>query len=116
VQLGQLDTALETDAGSGEVVAEDAFGFGLGQEQQVRVGGVGQAEVEQGHRHLAATGVQAQLHGPVAAFDELVGDAESGENFQRARLDGQGSGLVDPVVGAVDERGRTPCAASWAAR
>jgi hypothetical protein len=35
-------------------------------------------------------GVQAYLRGGVAQADQGLGDAEAGEDFQRARLDGQG--------------------------
>ncbi len=44
----------------------------------------------------------------VAELEQLVGDAETGQDLQGAGLDGQGAGLVDPVVCAVDEAGPHP--------
>ena len=94
------------------MLAEDAFGLGLGQEQQVRVRGVGETEVEERRGRLAAASMHAQLDGSVAAFDKLRCDAESGQDFQGAWLDGQRPGLMGPVVAAVRSAGRTPCAAN----
>ncbi len=53
-QAGQFNAAFHVDADRGQVLAEDALGLGLGQEQQVRIGGVSQAEVEQRHRKYPA--------------------------------------------------------------
>ena len=39
-QAGQLNAALHEDTGRRQMLAEDTFGLGLGQEQQERVGGV----------------------------------------------------------------------------
>jgi hypothetical protein len=63
-QAGQFNAALHRDAGRGQVLAEDAFGLGLGQEQQEWVGGVIQAKVEHRHRQYPAGDVHAQLHSP----------------------------------------------------
>ncbi len=57
VEVGQLDAALDRGAGAGEVVVEDRLGGGLGQEEQERVGGVVEADVEQGHLGRALAGV-----------------------------------------------------------
>jgi Domain of unknown function (DUF1330) len=87
------------------VLAEDAFGLGLGQEQQEWVGGVIQAQIEHRHCQSPAGDVHAQLHSPVSAGDQLVGDTETRQNLQGARLDGQRAGLVHPVQATVDEAG-----------
>ena len=104
-QADKFNAAFHGDAGRGQVLAEDAFGLGLGQEQQERVGGVIQAEVEHWHRQYPAGDVHAQLHSPVSASDQLVSDAEAGQNLQSARLDRQRAGLVHPVQATVDEAG-----------
>jgi len=85
------------------VLVEDRLGLGLGQEQQERVGGVVQADVEQRKLRGTGAGVQLHAHGGVAAFDEGVGQAEAGENFEGAGLYGQGAGLMHLVGLAVDD-------------
>jgi hypothetical protein len=104
-QADQFNATLHADAGRRQMLAEDTFGLGLGQEQQERVGGVLQAEVEHRHRQHPAGDVHAQLHSPVSAGDQLVGDTQPGQNLQGARLDRQRAGLVRPVQATVDEAG-----------
>ena len=58
-----------------------------------------------GSRPDPAGDVHAQLHSPVSASDQLVGDTEAGQNLQGARLDRQRAGLVHPVQATVDEAG-----------
>ena len=47
VEADQLHAPLDRDAAAGQVVPQDLFGLGLGDQQQERVGGVVQAEPEQ---------------------------------------------------------------------
>jgi hypothetical protein len=56
-EVGQFDAALDWNSDGVEVLSEDPFGLGLGQEEQVGIGGVVQAEVEHGDSHVAAAGV-----------------------------------------------------------
>jgi len=72
-QVYKFGGPLDGDVERTEVVAKDSFGLRLGQEQQVRVGGVVEAEVEQRHRQLSAASVHAQLHGRVAVGDQHLG-------------------------------------------
>ena len=104
-QAGQLNAAFHGDAGRGQGLAEDALGLGLGQEQQERVGGVLQPEVEHRHRHYPAGDVHAQLHSPVPAGNQLIGDTKAGQNLQGPRLDRQRPGLMHPVQATVDKPG-----------
>ena len=104
-QVGQFNAPFHGHVGRGQVLAEDAFGLGLGQEQQERVGGVIQAEVEHWHRQYPAGDVHAQLHSPVPGGNQLVGDTKSGQNLQGARLDRQRAGLMHPVQPTVDQAG-----------
>jgi hypothetical protein len=87
----QLGAALDQDAVAGQMLAEDALGLGLGEEQQVRVGGVGDAEVEQPQGDGAAGQVRPELDSRVAVVEQLAGHAVPGEDFQGAWLDGQGA-------------------------
>jgi len=105
VDAGQLHAPLDGDATRGQVLAEHGFGLGLGEEQQERVGGVVQADVEQPQRHRVAAGVHLQVDGVVAPFDQGLGDAEAAEDLEGARLDGQRARLVHAVVLAVDDPG-----------
>ena len=60
-QAGQFNAAPHGDTGRRQVPAEDALGLSLGQEQQERVGGVTEPQVEHRHRQHPAADVQAQL-------------------------------------------------------
>jgi len=102
VEAGQFDASFDGDAVPCEVGGEDVFGFGLGQEQQERVGGVVHADHEQGKLGGAGAGVHLEPHRGFAVFDEGVGDAEPGEDFEGAGLNRQGAGLVDLIGLPVD--------------
>ena len=52
--------------------------------------------------------MQAQLHVAVARLDQPIGDPQSGEHLQGARLDGQGARLPGAVEAAVDQPGTCP--------
>ena len=89
IDVDQLDAALDRHPSQVEVLAEDAFGLGLGQEQQERVGGVGDADVEQPQGGHPTSNVDPQLHGPVAERQQRRSDPKGGEDFEGAGLDGQ---------------------------
>jgi hypothetical protein len=79
------------------MLLQDAFGFGLGQEQEERVGGVGDADVEQPHGDRPPAQVHPQLNGRVSGCDHLCADPQSGQHLQCARLDRECSRLVRTV-------------------
>jgi hypothetical protein len=104
-ELDQLDATFDGHVLASEVVPENALGFGLGKEQQVRVGRVGETEIEQGHSHVAAASVQAQPHRSIAVLDQGAGNSQPREYLERAGLDAQRPRLVHAVESPVDHAG-----------
>jgi hypothetical protein len=88
VEGDQLQAPLDPHAPGGQVLDEDLFGVGLGDEQQKGVSGVGQAEPEQPDPHGPAAGVELDPHRVVAARQQLLGHADSAQDLQGARLGG----------------------------
>jgi hypothetical protein len=99
----QIHAALHLDAPFGQVLVQHRFGLGLRDEEQERVGGVLEPDVEQPDRHDPLAEVQPQLHGVVAALDQLLGDLERPQDLERARLHGKRTRLVHAVELAIDD-------------
>jgi hypothetical protein len=89
VEADHLHAPLHRDAATGQVVSQDLFGLGLGDEQQERVGGVVQAEPEQSDADDATAGVDLDPDRVVAPRDQVLGDPQPSQDLQGARLDSQ---------------------------
>ena len=89
MEADQLHPTLDPDAAGGQVLNEHLFGVGLGDEQQERVGGVGQPEPEQPDPDDAGASVELDPDRVVATLQQLLGDAEPPQHLQGAWLDRQ---------------------------
>ena len=72
-------------------------------EEQERVGGVLEPDVEEPHRHGPPTEVHPQLDRVVASLDQRLRDPESVQHLERARLYRERARLVHPVELAIDD-------------
>jgi hypothetical protein len=107
-EADQLHTPLDQDPTAGQMVAEDLFGLGLGDQQQERIGAVVQAETKQPDADDAAAGMELDPDRVVAPPDQLVGQPQPAQDLQGARLDTQRARLLHPVQLPVDDANRRP--------
>jgi hypothetical protein len=84
------------------VLVQHRFRLGLRDEEQERVGGVLEPDIEQADRQHPLAEVQPQLYGVVAPLDQLLGDPERPQHLQRARLHRERARLVHTVELAID--------------
>jgi hypothetical protein len=68
----ELDAPLDVDAAGSQVLVEHGLGLGLGDEEQERVGGVLEADVEEPCPQGPLAEVHVQLNRIVPALDELL--------------------------------------------
>ena len=101
--FGELHAALEIHSAAGDVLADDPLRLRLRHEQQIRIGRVVDADVEQAHRNHPASEMHLQTDRLVTPVHQLVGHTEAGEDLQRARLHTQGPRFVNPVELTIDE-------------
>jgi hypothetical protein len=73
-EADQFHTSFDRAAAAGQVVEQDLFGCGLGDEQLERIRGVVHAEPEQPDADDAAAGVELDPDGVVAPHDQFLGN------------------------------------------
>jgi len=102
----QLQAPLDLDAAGSQVLIQHRLGLRLRDEQQERVRGVLEPDVEEPRAHQLPPGMHLQLHRVVATLDQPLRDAEAPQNLKRPWQHDQRTRLVHAIELTIDDPDR----------
>jgi hypothetical protein len=86
LELDELDASLDRHTARSQVLVQDRLGLCLGDEEQERIGGVLEPDVEEPDCDDSLAGVNLHLRGVVPPLDQRLRDPEPTQHLERARL------------------------------